>query len=120
MRPTEHLLNVLRSLLGKSYAGLVVPERFAYVSLLIQSFVDNIPRKNLPCVVSHYASDVFVEKPRELLGCEVTLRQPIRVVVVPDQAMAPNLHLMDLRKANQFAKWLTMSETATSSALRKS
>ena len=100
MCPAKHLLDVGCSFLRPSDAGLVVPQGIAHISVLIQAFVDHIPREDLAPIVLHHPGDVFAQKARQLPGRKVTLRQPIGVVTAPDQAMAADLHLVGLREAN--------------------
>src|SRR5258706_10425223 len=103
MSPAEHLLDVCRSFRRQSNARPVVPERIPHIPVLIQSFVNHIPRDDLTCVMLHHPDDVFVQKPRELPGCEMTLGEPVRVVSAPYQAVAAYLHLMAFRKGTQLA-----------------
>ncbi len=120
--PAKHLLQVLRSLLGKSNAGLVLPERVMHISVLVQSFVDDVPREDVPGVVSHHSIDVLLKKRRQLPFCNVTLRRPIRIVASPDRAVSPDLHWMRLREANPFIgqpkinRWLDWAAIATTSS----
>ena len=83
MRPAENLLDVCRALRGESDAGLVVPERIAQISILIQRLVHHIPCEHLPGIVPHHAIDMFLKQPRQLTRREMTLGQPIGIVAIP-------------------------------------
>ncbi len=50
----------------------------------------------------HHRCDVLLQKARHLSAREPPLSQPIGIVVIPDQAVAANLHAVRLSKAHHF------------------
>ena len=115
MRPAESLLDIRGPLFRESDTGLVVPWRILQPAVFVQGFVDYIPGENLASVVLHHRDDMFLQQARQLGGCEMAVGKPLRIVMVPNQAVSADLHVVSLREADDF---IGLAEVEGSCVLR--
>src|ERR1700758_4560129 len=97
MGPAESLFNVLRSL-PCTNSGLVVPKRVPHRAVVLEGFVDHVPCVDLRSVMRHNSVNVILKNRRELRFAVMTLLHPIRNLVVPDERMSAEPHVMALGK----------------------
>jgi hypothetical protein len=103
--PAECLLNVCLTFSGESNPGSVVPDGAAHRAVVVECFVDDVPRPDLSGIVLSHGDNVVLQK-----GAEVrrtisvvrnSLRQPSSDLLVPYKAVSSNQHVVLLRKRDK-------------------
>ena len=104
--PAKCLLDVGRAFSGEPDTGLIEPDRVFESSTFVEGFVDYVPGENLAGIVLHLRGDVFLQDVCQLLGSELCGAQPFGVVVIPNQAVAADFHIVGPREANNLISLL--------------
>src|SRR5260370_25576219 len=81
---------------GHDDSGLVSPDRAAQFSRLqlVEGLIDHVPREYLPPVMSDHSLNVSLKNFGKLSGSVFFFGQPFWILLVPDQGVTANLHLV--------------------------
>jgi len=96
MRPAKAALDVGSAFLRRADARLVIPEGAAKAPQyrLVKRFVDDVPGEHPAPVVTDHGLDVLFQDLGKLSRGVVPFCQPGRILTVPDQGVAADLHPM--------------------------
>lgn len=99
--PPENFLDILCAHTGETNAWRVVPDGAAHSAVIIESFIDDVPRVNLPRVVPHHGTYMLLQNIREPRRGVVRSRNPLRHLTMPDQGVSAHQHIVRLSESNQ-------------------
>src|SRR5579884_1351683 len=100
MRPSKCLRDVGRAFAGQSDSRLIVPEGMAHMALTVDGFIHHVPREHLAPIVADNHLNVIFHDVSQLVRREMSVGQPLRVVLPPQQIVPSDLHAVCLGKSD--------------------